>query len=131
MATRVSQPPAPPRPGEDTRLSPHHERVRARGVNRFVYWAFRAFAEPAIRFWFRLRREGHEHIPEGKVILAANHRSFLDPFILGTCLRRPIYFVAKKELFDKSWQGWFLNCLGAFPIKRGESDEDSVTTALA
>jgi glycerol-3-phosphate dehydrogenase (NAD(P)+) len=131
MTTRVSQPPAPPREGEDVRLSPHHERVRARGVNRFVYWSFRAFAEPAIRFWFRLRREGHEHIPDGKVILAANHRSFLDPFILGTCLRRPIYFVAKKELFDKPWQGWFLNCLGAFPIKRGESDEDSVATALA
>ncbi len=51
--------------------------------------------------------------------------------MIGCCLRRPIYFVAKKELFDNRLQGWFLNCLGAFPIRRGESDEESVATALA
>ncbi len=70
-------------------------------------------------------------MPDGGVILAANHRSFLDPFIIGCCLRRPIYFVAKQELFDNRLQGWFLNCLGAFPVRRGESDEESVETALA
>jgi 1-acyl-sn-glycerol-3-phosphate acyltransferase len=63
------------------------------------------------------------------VILAANHRSFLDPFLIGCCMRRPVYFVAKKELFEKRWQGWILNRLGAFPIKRGESDEESMATA--
>ena len=69
--------------------------------------------------------------PSGGLILAANHRSFLDPFIIGCCLRRPIYFVAKQELFANRLQGWFLNCLGAFPVRRGESDEESVATALA
>ena len=64
------------------------------------------------------------------MILAANHRSFLDPFVIGCCLRRPIYFVAKQELFDNRLQGWFLNWLGAFPVRRGESDEESVATAL-
>jgi 1-acyl-sn-glycerol-3-phosphate acyltransferase len=124
-------PPAPPREGEDDRLSPHHERVRTRGVQRLVYWAVRAVLEPFFMVYFRLSKEGHEHIPDGGVILAANHRSFLDPFVIGACLRRPIYFVAKKELFDKPLQAWFLNCLGAFPIKRGQSDEDSVATSLA
>ena len=33
------------------------------------------------------------------MILAANHRSFLDPFVIGCMVRRPCYFVAKKELF--------------------------------
>jgi 1-acyl-sn-glycerol-3-phosphate acyltransferase len=37
--------------------------------------------------------------------------------------------VAKQELFTKRWQGWLLNGLGAFPIKRGESDEESMATA--
>ena len=118
-------------PEEIVRLSPHHERIRRRGVNRLVYWCFRALAQPAIQVYFRLRRAGREHIPDGKVILAANHRSFLDPFVIGTCLRRPIYFVAKKELFHNRLVGWFLNCLGAFPVRRGESDEESVATALA
>ena len=51
--------------------------------------------------------------------------------MIAACLPRPIYFVAKQELFDKRWQGWLLNCLGAFPVRRGESDEESVETALA
>lgn len=100
-------------------------------MNPVVYWCFRALAQPAIHVYFRLRRTGREHIPDGKVILAANHRSFLDPFIIGCCLRRPIYFVAKKELFDNRLVGWFLNCLGAFPVRRGESDEESTATTLA
>src|ERR687885_597239 len=82
--------------------------------------------------WFRLERQGRDNVPRrGPVILAANHRSFLDPFIIGVCLRRPVYFVAKQELFAKRWQAWLLNALGAFPIRRGESDEESVATAEA
>jgi glycerol-3-phosphate dehydrogenase (NAD(P)+) len=111
-------------------LSPHHARTRRRGVNTLVYWAVRVILEPAIRLWFRVNSTGHQHIPDGPLILAANHRSFLDPFVIGLCLRRPIYFVAKKELFDNRFQGWLLNCLGAFPVHRGESDEESVRTSL-
>src|SRR3954454_36170 len=112
-------------------LSIHHTRARERGVNRPVYWLVRAIVQPAIMVWFRLGRFGREHVPsEGGVILAANHKSFLDPFVIACCTRRPIYFVAKRELFDKRWQGWLLNALGAFPIRRGESDEESIETAL-
>jgi glycerol-3-phosphate dehydrogenase (NAD(P)+) len=39
--------------------------------------------------------------------------------------------VAKRELFDNRLIGWFLNCLGAFPVRRGESDEEAVATAMA
>ena len=112
-------------------LAKHHRRVRERGVNPVVYWAFRALAQPAIHLLFRVRRLGREHIPDGPVILASNHRSFLDPFIVGICLRRPVYFVAKSELFENRLVGWFLNCLGAFPVRRGEADEHSMQTALA
>ena len=38
-------------------------------------------------------------------------------------------YVAKRELFEKRWQGWLLSRCGAFPIRRGESDEDAMTTA--
>ena len=112
-------------------LERHHARTRARGVKPLVYWPVRWALKPALLGWFRLRRLGREHIPDGPVILAANHRSFLDPFVIGCCLGRPIYFVAKRELFRRRWQGWLLNCLGAFPVRRGESDEESVQTSLA
>ncbi len=113
-------------------LSLHHRRIRERGVNPWVYWPARVVLKSFLMVYFRLRRTGREHVPsQGPVILAANHRSFLDPFVIGCCVKRPIYFVAKRELFDRRIAGWFLNCLGAFPIKRGESDEESMGTALA
>jgi glycerol-3-phosphate dehydrogenase (NAD(P)+) len=112
-------------------LAVYHERTRRRGVNSFVYWPVRVVLKLAILAYFRVRRLGREHIPSGGVILAANHRSFLDPFVIGCCLPRPIYFVAKRELFKNPIMGWFLNCMGAFPVRRGESDEESVDTALA
>jgi 1-acyl-sn-glycerol-3-phosphate acyltransferase len=113
-------------------LSRYHERARRHGVNRAVYWIVRAVLQPAMRVWFRLERHGRENVPRrGPVILAANHRSFLDPFVIGVCLRRPMYFVAKQELFEKRWQAWLLNALGAFPVRRGESDEEAVATSKA
>ena len=40
-----------------------------------------------------------------------------------------MHYVAKVELFEKRWQGWVLSRLGAFPIRRGEADEDAMATA--
>jgi glycerol-3-phosphate dehydrogenase (NAD(P)+) len=107
-----------------------HRIARERGTNPIVYWAVRAVLQPFFRLYFRFRRIGTEHIPsEGPVLLACNHRSFSDPFFLGLCLHRPLRFVAKIELFDKRWKAWLLLALGAFPIRRGESDEESMETA--
>jgi 1-acyl-sn-glycerol-3-phosphate acyltransferase len=108
------------------------ERARTRGVNPLVYWLVRAVLQPFFHLYFRLSRIGREHIPEhGPVILAANHRSFLDPFVIGCMVRRPCYFVAKKELFANRLQAWLLNSLGAFPVDRGNADGDAMATARA
>src|SRR4029450_9025735 len=98
-------------------LERYHERTRRRGVNRFVYWPVRWGVKPAILLLPPPRRLGFEHVPDAGVILASNHRSFLAPFAIGCCIGRPIYFVAKKELFKNPILGWLLNCLGAFPIR--------------
>jgi len=110
----------------------HLDRARNRGVNPLVYWLVRAAFQPFFHVYFRLSRIGREHIPaSGPVIFAANHRSFLDPFVIGTMVRRPIYYVAKDELFRQRLQAWFLSCLGAFPIQRGNGDEAAMATARA
>jgi glycerol-3-phosphate dehydrogenase (NAD(P)+) len=107
-----------------------HKLAREKGVNPVFYWIVRGILQPFFRLYFRLRRIGTEHIPaEGPVLLASNHRSFSDPFVLGTCLGRPLRFVAKVELFEKRWQARLLLALGAFPIRRGESDEQAMETA--
>ena len=101
-------------------------------MNRLVYWLVRAVLQPFFRLYFRLDRIGREHIPdEGPVIIAANHRSFLDPFVIATMARRPMYYVAKEELFRRRWQGWILNALGAFPVRRGAADGDMIESARA
>ena len=106
------------------------ERARGRGVNRAVYWISRAVLEPFFVLYLRMSRIGREHIPrEGGVIIAANHRSFLDPFLIGTLVRRPVYFVAKRELFTNPLLAWWLSSLGAFPVDRGNGDRDAMGTA--
>jgi glycerol-3-phosphate dehydrogenase (NAD(P)+) len=109
-----------------------HRRARERGVQPILYWIVRAVLQPFFLTYFRLTRIGREHIPaRGPVIVAANHRSFLDPFVIATMAKRPMYYVAKKELFRRRWQAWVLNALGAFPVDRGHADEDSIGTAKA
>jgi len=105
-------------------------RVRTRGVNPWVYWPVRAVLQSFFWVYFRLQRLGREHVPaDGPVIFAANHRSFLDPFVIATLARRPVYFIAKQELFERRFCGWWLNALGAFPINRGAGDQDAMATA--
>jgi len=113
-------------------LNAIRERTLKRGVNPLIYLAARAVLLPFFLVYFRLQRVGREHIPvSGPVILAANHRSFLDPFVIGALTRRPIYYMAKRELFERPWQAWILGSLGAFPIDRGRSDEHAMSTARA
>ena len=79
----------------------HHRRARTNGVNVVVYWLIRTPLQLFFHVYLRMSRIGREHIPaHGPAIVASNHRSFFDPFIIGTMTRRPMYYVAKRELFE-------------------------------
>jgi glycerol-3-phosphate dehydrogenase (NAD(P)+) len=90
------------------RLASYHRFTREKGVNWPMYLLARALLQPAILIYFRLSRIAREHARvKGPLIVASNHRSFLDPFVIAICLpwRRPLHYVAKVELFEKRWQG--------------------------
>jgi glycerol-3-phosphate dehydrogenase (NAD(P)+) len=109
-----------------------HARARAFGVSLPLYWLVRAILQPAFVLYLGMRRDGREHIPrEGPVILAANHRSFLDPFLIACLPRldRAIHYMAKRELFAVAPLAWLLNRLGAFPVRRGSGDPEAIATA--
>ena len=98
-----------------------------------MYLLARILMTPFCVVYFRLTQRGAK-TPTGSnggLIVAANHRSFLDPFVIGGALpwRRPMNYVAKVELFERRWQAWLLSRLGAFPIRRNDSDEVSMETA--
>jgi len=113
-------------------LGTFHERSLNRGVDPLVYRVIRALFVPFFLVYLRMQRIGREQLPQsGPLLLASNHRSFLDPFVIGTLVRRPVYYMAKRELFEKRWQAWVLNALGAFPVDRGAGDGDALATARA
>jgi 1-acyl-sn-glycerol-3-phosphate acyltransferase len=108
-----------------------HRFARDRGVSPALYAVVRCLATLVLRSWFRLRITGAEHVPsEGPAIVAANHKSFLDAFFLGLSTRRHVRFMAKIELFRGPLR-WLFTRLGAFPVRRGETDAEALTTARA
>src|SRR5919201_1256479 len=132
-ASRRSAAPRSDRVISEERFQRYHAYAREHGVNRVMYVLARSILQPAFLIWLRLSRTGREHFRgiKGGVIVASNHRSFLDPFVIGVTLpwRRPMQYVAKVELFERRWQGWLLSRFGAFPIRRGQSDEAAMETA--
>jgi 1-acyl-sn-glycerol-3-phosphate acyltransferase len=87
--------------------------------------------KPLMRFWFRMRVEGAQHVPdEGPVILAANHRSNIDPVLVASALRRPVTFMTKSELFVGPL-GWILRLIGQFPVNRGTIDRAALRQSSA
>src|SRR5690349_23377137 len=65
------------------RIAAYHEYTRTKGVNWVIYFIARAILQPAMLIWLRLERQGREHAKvEGGLIVASNHRSFLDPFVI-------------------------------------------------
>lgn len=82
-----------------------------------------------MRPFIRLKTEGLENIPSsGAVIICSNHISYFDPIALGLCVRRKMSFMAKSELFSKHGAivSAFLRSCGAFPVRRGTFDSDSL-----
>ncbi len=78
---------------------------------------------PIFKSLLRIKVEGIENIPlENGCILASNHRSNLDPFVLNTVSPRPIFFMAKQELFKVPILGWLIKKAGAIPVKRNKRD---------
>lgn len=80
---------------------------------------------PLARLLYRPRIEGRKNMPRtGPVILASNHLSFIDSFVIPMFAPRPVYFLAKSSYFEgKGVKGWisrqFFTAIGATPVQRG------------
>jgi 1-acyl-sn-glycerol-3-phosphate acyltransferase len=111
----------------------YYRRAREKRANLLIYGFVRVTFQAFFLIYFRFQRIGREYVPRrGPVIIASNHRSFLDPFVIACMARRPMYYVAKKELFlYNRVLGWLLASLGAFPVDRGAGDSDFIDTAKA
>lgn len=97
-----------------------------------LYWGVKAVLTPILRACYRVRIEGRPNVPkQGPVILAANHRSFMDSIFLPLVIRRRVTFVAKAEYFDSRKTAWFFRGVGQIPIRRegGSASERALASA--
>jgi 1-acyl-sn-glycerol-3-phosphate acyltransferase len=98
------------------------------GDRAFRFW--QRFAKALCTAFFGLRVEGAANVPlNGPLLLACNHISELDPPVLGCAVPRPIYFLAKKELFRGSFWRSFFESLHAIPVDRGGMDREALRSA--
>jgi 1-acyl-sn-glycerol-3-phosphate acyltransferase len=103
--------------------------VRIRG---WEWWIARVLFSPVMRWGFRVRATGIEHVPtSGPTLFVSNHISMWDPPMIGYALmaRRRLYFMAKAELFGFPGTGAIFRGLGAFPVDRGGADRSAIRTA--
>ncbi len=92
--------------------------VTLRTIARFIY--------PLLA---RVRVVGRENVPkEGAFIIASNHLAWMDVPLVPSFLKRKVVYMAKEELFYGK-AGWIVRFLGAFPVKRGEADRQSLRAA--
>lgn len=71
-----------------------------------------------------------ERVPmKGPVLFVANHVSYIDPFVIGACVGREMYYMARQEIFVP-WLMPFLRALHAVPVRRGEADLGALRKAL-
>ena len=88
------------------------------------------FVLPIYRFVFKGHLIGRENIPQKDCfIMVSNHGSLLDPPLLGHALGRNISFMAKAELFQIPFLGFVIKACGAYPVKRGIVDKNTIKTA--
>ena len=88
------------------------------------------FVFPIYKFVFRGYLIGRENIPQkDSFIVVSNHGSLLDPPLLGHALGRNISFMAKAELFKIPLLGFVIKACGAYPVKRGIADKNTIKTA--
>jgi 1-acyl-sn-glycerol-3-phosphate acyltransferase len=92
-----------------------------------VWGVSRLTIQPVVQLFAPLRVYGKERVPrEGGVVLALNHFSWVDPPVFGAASPRIIRYMAKAEAHRIPGVGQLIRGLGAFSVRRGESDREAV-----
>jgi 1-acyl-sn-glycerol-3-phosphate acyltransferase len=97
-----------------------------------LYHLFKwSVVSPMFHTYFRGRILGAEKVPrQGPLIVVSNHASDFDPPLLSNCIRRPVSYMAKEELFQVPVLKQAIKLYGAYPVKRGSPDRSAIRAAL-
>lgn len=108
------------------------QRQREPKISLALYHLFKwSIVNPMLRAYFRGHIYGVENMPRsGPVLVVANHASDFDPPIVSSCVRRPVSYMAKQELFKVPVFSTAIRLYGAYPVQRGGSARGAIRAAL-
>ena len=80
----------------------------------------------------KLESHGNENIPrQGGILILCNHRSYLDPFIVGSAANRELYFMARHDSFEMPLIGPLIAAHNAYPVRRGTADRAALRHTIS
>jgi 1-acyl-sn-glycerol-3-phosphate acyltransferase len=85
----------------------------------WVFWAIRSIARILLAPFFHLKTQGTENLPpRGAFMLLPKHQRWVDIPLISLATPRPLYYVAKDDLFHTPINNWFMRSLGGIPLNR-------------
>ncbi len=107
------------------------------GVAAHAYFAaphlsLRFLTDLLIHFFYRLDKQGFEHLPEtGPAVLVCNHVSFVDSIVIMAAIRRPIRFVMDYHIHRTPVVGFLFRHSRTIPIATAKENLALKETAFA
>ena len=102
-----------------------------RGVDMFLYTVIKPIAKFLFNLIYKIEIKGIENIPKDDgALICPNHYSWADPVMVAISVNRPIRFMAKAEAFKNPLLKFLLDNVGAYPVRRGETDLTAVKNTL-
>ena len=91
----------------------------------------RPFLWLGARIYWRIQLEGIQHIPtDGPLIIASNHVTYADPFLVCLPIHLRVHFMAWDALFEVPGLSWMIRRLRAFPVQLESADPRSTREAV-
>lgn len=101
-------------------------------LGAFIYWTSCFIVRLFAYVVWRIRYLNVKNIPrKGRIIIASNHISHLDPPLIGVGIPRNVVFIAKIELFKKNLLGWWMRQMGMIGVERGGGGRKALFAALS
>lgn len=89
------------------------------GRRGWIFWITKTVGRVLLSLFFHLKTGGVKNLPQKSAfILLSKHQRWEDIPLLGLATPRPLYYVAKSELFNNTLSSWFLRALGGIPLNR-------------
>src|SRR6266566_7408434 len=126
------QPPQPVqsgKPARSTKIKPQKNLYEPYRMPMILWRLLRAVVRLAAAIFLDVHPVGNQNVPEkGPLIIASNHLSWTDVPLIPAYLKARVVDMAKEETFQGK-MGWLVRFMGAFPVKRGEADRQSLRAA--